>query len=448
MYGWSLFVGIILFCAPSTAAAQTWPNEPSGSGVVVEQPFNSLTVSGITNEYGGGQIATDGTAPLSPPNILQECAGPGPGPGTAVNLWTTLNTTQAYVGFWFKKNYSAGPGAMHKITFLKSNGVPAYLLGYGNGWNLQWDLQPDSESVNNCHIPGAWGDVNCHLFPSSISLNSGTWYRIEYLVRTSTSSTSRNGIIKMWVNGAVVMNLTNVNWPGVLYQAEINPTWDGGTPHPTQECQWFDHYRIATDSVPTDTSPPNAPTNLTVTELWQELRALVVSVWQWLGPVAAAAETAVSDAVTISWLDPQDATLQYRFRLSHFAAPGWLDLGLKPSALGRFTQALPGLPQKAGDRFVCVDAQAVRGGIAGQWFSEVAGSPACNQLAMGPIVVVPPPVSVPVPTPEPIPVPAPALSPATVTMSGDTITIQCDKSRFTRAKTTGTGTKRIITCLK
>ena len=261
----------------SDASAQAWPNEPAGSSLVIEQPFNSLTVPGITNEYGSGQIATDGTAPFSQSNILQECAGPGPGPGTAVNLWTTLNTTQAYVGFWFKKNYSAGPGAMHKITFLKSNGVPAYLLGYGNGWNLQWDLQPDSNSVNNCHIPGAWGDSNCHLFPSSININSNTWYRIEYVVRTSTSSTSRDGIVKMWVNGAVVMNLTNVNWPGLLYQAEINPTWDGGTPHPTQECQWFDHYRVSTSGSinggGSDSTPPASPIGLRVSSIWEWLQS-------------------------------------------------------------------------------------------------------------------------------------------------------------------------------
>lgn len=38
--------------------------------------------------------------------------------------------------------------------------------------------------------------------------------------------------------------------------------------------------------------------------------------------------------------------------------------------------------------------------------------------------------------------------PATVTMSSTQVFIACDPARFTRAKTTGTGTKRTITCLK
>jgi hypothetical protein len=181
-----------------------------------------------------------------------------------------------------------------------------------------------------------------------------------------------------------------------------------------------------------DTSLPNAPTNLTVTQLWEDLKALASTVWQWIGPASAEAATASSDRVTILW-DARPGQ-RFTFDLTAFAWSGAKSYPDIDAGLGRYVIALPNMPagQAGDDRWICAterDGKALTG---------------CNQLALGPIVLPPPPVPEPIPAPDPEPEP---IGPATVTMSGDQIYIACDSTRYTRAKTTGTGTKRVITCL-
>lgn len=165
-----------------------------------------------------------------------------------------------------------------------------------------------------------------------------------------------------------------------------------------------------------------------------------------------------ASSATLAWTPTADSTVRYELRWQHFAN-GWkwdsiaTDLD---STKGVYAQTFPAFADTAGDRGACWDARAVRGGVPSPWLSE-SGQHVCLQVPMSapaPIPVpiptpAPIPVPVPVPTPAPTPVPAPIPStPATVTMNGDSITIQCDTTRFTRIKTTGTGTKRILICTK
>ena len=47
-------------------AAGNWPNEPSGSTVIVDCPFSGSLCPGIWNAYNTASFANDPTAPLSP----------------------------------------------------------------------------------------------------------------------------------------------------------------------------------------------------------------------------------------------------------------------------------------------------------------------------------------------------------------------------------------------
>lgn len=175
-----------------------------------------------------------------------------------------------------------------------------------------------------------------------------------------------------------------------------------------------------------DTSPPNAPTNLNVTELWERLKTIVATVWQWLGPASAEAATAASDQAVIRW-DPRPGQ-RFMIDLTGFAWSGAKTFADLDAGIGVLTVPLPGLPpgQPGDDRWLCAqerDGKAMTG---------------CNQLALGPIVLPPPP------DPEPVPE---IIGPAIVTMSGDKVFIACDPARYTKASTTGRGTKRTITCL-
>jgi hypothetical protein len=159
------------------------------------------------------------------------------------------------------------------------------------------------------------------------------------------------------------------------------------------------------------------------------MRVLMLGVVVWL-PSTAQAATAVSDQVTITW-EPRPGHT-FSFDLTGFAWSGAKPLGPIDAGLGRLVVPLPNMPPGVAgdDRWICArerDGKALTG---------------CNQLALGPIVLPPAPAPQPIPQPQPVPV-----VPATVTMTGDQVIVQCDKSRFTKMKTTGTGTKRTITCL-
>lgn len=160
---------------------------------------------------------------------------------------------------------------------------------------------------------------------------------------------------------------------------------------------------------------------------------------------AAIGHALTNSSATISWVPTTDATIRYELRWKHFANNwAWEPIASNlDSTTGTYLQTFPALPDTMGDRGACWDARAVRGSLASPWLSE-SGQQGCVQMPMG--AVAPAPVPIPEPTPPPVPAPVPA-APAIVTMSGDTITVQCDKTRYARAKTSGTGTKRVITCL-
>lgn len=173
--------------------------------------------------------------------------------------------------------------------------------------------------------------------------------------------------------------------------------------------------------------------------------------------VTASVGALTNASVQVSWTPTTDPTIRYELRWAHFAN-GWTwepiasDLD---STTGSYAQTFAVLPDTSGDRGACWDARAVRGGLASPWLSA-SGQQQCLQVPIAAPILAP----VPLPTPEPVPEPAPApipvpvptpepvpAPPATVTMSGDKVLIACDPTRYTRAKTTGTGTKRVITCL-
>lgn len=158
-------------------------------------------------------------------------------------------------------------------------------------------------------------------------------------------------------------------------------------------------------------------------------------------------------SVTVSWVPTTDATIRYELRWGHFANDWtWEPIATNlDSTTGTYAQTFAALPDTLGDRGACWDARAVRGGLASPWLSE-NGQARCLQMPITETspVFVPLPTPTPVPVPAPVPTPAPEpeiIGPAIVTMSSDKIFIACDSTRYTRARTTGTGTKRVITCL-
>ena len=262
---------------PSSYGSASWPNEPSNAGTIVDVPFNSLPSGGMYSAYNNYAIVGDSTAPLSPSNVIQFTRPPGQTGGDQV--FTALpNMREVYLGFWWKPSnpFDGWLNNSNKLIFLKSpvlDNIVENMYGpRGGNRQLAFILQL---TTDNCHLPTGFGDCpgTYVLLPNASSgiTSLGQWHRIEVYVKHSTTRTSRDGILRWWVDGVLAGNFTTVNFQIEPWnEMHIVQAWD--SPDPTQtstDRHWFDHLRIsqpggstATDQPP---GPPATPTIRSVT---------------------------------------------------------------------------------------------------------------------------------------------------------------------------------------
>ena len=102
---------------------------------------------------------------------------------------------------------------------------------------LKWYQQAQ---VNNTHVAGSFGMnwpvdgtgwFNPNVNSAVATWSAGNpWTRVEIYLKSSTTATSRDGIIRIWINNTLSSDFTNVN---IMYNGieewQINHTWDGGS---------------------------------------------------------------------------------------------------------------------------------------------------------------------------------------------------------------------------
>jgi len=266
---------------PSLSVAQVWPNKPASFGTVLDCPFNIKPTPsrdpagcGIENFYNAGSIVSDGSAPLSPSNVFKSAISAGASTGgSQLNYVTAQTYREMYVGLKWRTNPEFfGRQVANKMFFMRgpaSNGFFGLMGGPGGG-NAAGSpfflfFGHNSGNVNNEHTCGGGaGGFTC--FPNAGSgrtVPTGNWFTIEAYMKSSTTNTSRDGIVRWWVNGALAGNYTNMNLSSLgLNEWVWSETWDGTVnPPPAQEWAHFiDHLTIAVSGggVNPD-NPPGAP---------------------------------------------------------------------------------------------------------------------------------------------------------------------------------------------
>jgi len=305
--------------------------------------------------------------------------------------------------------------------------------------------------VTDQNVPAVGASSN--IF-TSYTMPKNQWVCLETYEQLNTPGVA-NGVQQAWADGVQILNRTDIQYR----QTGDNSLFANNRLYRQTGLGsiWLDRLAVGNARIgclggTIDTTPPAPVINLRVTELWEALTDRLSLAWQWIIPSDAQALTNAS--ATLSWQPTTDATIRYELRWKHFAN-GWAWEPIAAnldSTTGTYAQTFSALPETTGDRGACWDARAVRGSLASPWLSE-SGQQRCVQMPVG--TVSPDPVPLPTPSPVPPPVPAPVhdpvpapvpVPPATVTMSGDKVFIACDPTRYTRALTTGTGTKRTITC--
>ncbi len=300
-----LLVGHLASLTPALAHP-LYPDEPAGFSQLVRHQFSDKTNGGTCNDYyptGDAVILSDASLTTSPPFFLrdQKQAFASTGGTTIECLFAPQNAL-----FWGFKMRVSNPfggynNAANKIGFMMTNRA----AGGGALWGMHYygatngsrviSVFLQATAVNNCHIPQATGDcsgVSTIFLPNvnGTPVAEGIDHRIEVTMVRSTTEISRDGIIRVVVDGIVRTNLTNVNFPAWQFiSIQNNHTWDGqcalrnpsvGPTTPPNDCRTFiDYYDFddwyasgsqvaggggGTSPPPPPPLPPNRPTNLRV----------------------------------------------------------------------------------------------------------------------------------------------------------------------------------------
>ena len=277
---WANILALLLFWlvsvdTPQSHGAGVWTNEPSGANVLIDCPFNSVSACGILDVYNSAQLGVDSTAPISPNNSAKAVLYARAGQGGMQLIYTTPNPVrEIFVGFTWRTNPQfQGRIVQNKLFFIRGNtlgngyfgmwnppGSPTMVMGWGH----------NTSGLDNSHTcqydSGLWCPPNAG--PSLITL--GQWAKIEVYQKASTTATSRDGILRWWVNGVMGGNYSNLNYsPSGLTEWQWNNTWDGaqdmGTSNTVDWEHWIDHIHVSLPnggggSVDSPAGPPAAPT--------------------------------------------------------------------------------------------------------------------------------------------------------------------------------------------
>ena len=290
------------------AQALSCPNKPASATTLATVHFNTSDGEGQLWEIypGAGQIQSiagaEGTVSAS---ILS----PGQSSGGQQTIWPKPGNQQPlnniYVCFRWKMNAQfVGIRTANKLVFVaaqdwtygKQGGNGFFGLGQVGGYpptSFFMYFGHNSGNLDNSHACSADLGLGCNPNIATTSIVPDTWYTVEAYIISSSSTTSRNGTLKWWINGTLNGQYTNLNYiDGITNQFQINHTWDNSsaiqcynvTTNPLgRDCtnpqiHYFDELLIAsvgglsggsTPNPDTPSGPPAAPTGLNAQKVTQ-----------------------------------------------------------------------------------------------------------------------------------------------------------------------------------
>lgn len=242
-----------------SAAVSVSPNSPpSGSHPFSNEPagFRELGSTTWCSMSGGGWNAWTHDANMAEFRIAQE---PGAPMGPCVLEWVYRQKTREEqgVGGYQPGNAQINLNGAREVflgTYMRalpgwvrhSFQVKLHLFNTNPGWiwidwsgHHEWDSQP-SPSHLRVRLQGQWHAPD--LYAGVLHQNGywqnrsnfvefpiGPWVKIEMYLRQNDPG-QNNGIIRMWQDGQLILNYTNIGWPSgaVMHNFHHGGTWGGG----------------------------------------------------------------------------------------------------------------------------------------------------------------------------------------------------------------------------
>lgn len=257
----------------------SFTNEPAGT-LLTEWSFASASYPTDWNGDSPPTLVDDAAAPESPPKVAQATYPVGFEGGTGpVRWWYTgvpWQTWELYEAWTWKCSdpwYTHPAGDKTHFTVSEAGGWTQTVIlkstesisAPSSTVPLQWQIYYP-QLADNSHISPIYGSQPGTLYflpnMSNPPVTKNSWHRVEHRCKVSTSATSRDGEVWLWIDGALVIYHANVNYPRAsIVEWQIAPTWGGvGEVKPGTDYFWYDHVRLV---VPSGT--PSTPSSGTFT---------------------------------------------------------------------------------------------------------------------------------------------------------------------------------------
>lgn len=257
-----LLFAAILFL-PFTSYAQ-WTNEPVGATTVLDCNFSGTPgACGIEDVYSSSVQDSDSSAPVSPSGVMRSTIYPGNQAGGSQLNWVASQVSnEMYVGLMWRTNSAfEGRTTANKTFFVRGPGMNGFFGLGGPPNSTSWPIYfgHNTASLDNSHTCAFDLGLVCNPNVGNVQAVRGQWTKLEAYFKKSTTATSRDGIVRWWVNGVMVGNYTNMNYaPNGLNEWVWSETWDGTVTNPVPSVAWshyIDHLHISIPNCPSGCSP-------------------------------------------------------------------------------------------------------------------------------------------------------------------------------------------------
>lgn len=250
--------GPVLSSCDGGSLGPLFANEPAGMTRLFDYAMNTLDAGWQAASTNGGtvHIVADACAPSGLGEVVefvfpQGFTGEGHAPGDLRPLSVfpdgqgTRDFQELYWAFFFYANpeWQNHPSGINKLGYGWINNVTTFGLTWHWG-----DVDIDGGTVSP--LLGLFEGGNYYHFnrPGARNVAPGQWYQLEAYLRLSSSATSNDGVVRLWLNGQLAAEHTTEDLTaGYISDLYFEPTWGGvsSTPKSRTDFMRFGPTRIS-----------------------------------------------------------------------------------------------------------------------------------------------------------------------------------------------------------